>query len=381
MGSVRWQGAIDFMVLAVALYFLLLWAKETRALRLAFTIIGLHAAALVARYFDLVVTSWVLDGICLGALALLVIVFQSELRHALMRLDSMLRLGLQSRDSTPQAYQEIADAMFALAERRIGALVVIPQRDSIEEMVRGGMAFGGEISKPILESIFQKTSPLHDGAAVVGPKSILQVGAVLPSTEREQVPVEFGTRHRAGMGLAERCDALVIVVSEERGSVTLMRARHILAVKNAAALVKLLEHTRANERLGWRERLRSLVMTHVKFKASAAALAAVIWGVSAIGPRATVKVVNVPLEFRNVPAGMAIEKQSANRLEVQLRGSPWLMDSMVGDGLRARFSLANSREGAVVLRVAAADINIPPGVVVEHVSPASLNIRLVRQAR
>ena len=142
----------------------------------------------------------------------------------------------------------IAEAMFDLARDRIGALVVIVRRDAILELLEGGVALGAEISSELLKAIFQKDSPLHDGAVIIDGDRALKAGVVLPLTQRQNVASFYGTRHRAGMGLAERCDALVTVVSEERGEVSLMLGRDVRLQAGPEQLRQELEELRQRDR-------------------------------------------------------------------------------------------------------------------------------------
>ena len=110
----------------------------------------------------------------------------------------------------------------------MGALIVVARRNAVTELVSGGITLEPQFQSEILQAIFQKTSPVHDGAVIVRGDRIMRAATVLPLTERERVPSYYGTRHRAAMGLSERCDALVVVVSEERGEVKLMEGRRIV---------------------------------------------------------------------------------------------------------------------------------------------------------
>ena len=219
---IRWQSAVDFFVLAIAIYLLLRWSREARALRVALGILAVRVGALLARQLGLPITGWVLDGATIVALLSLVVVFQPELRRALMRLDFPHRL--RHREQMP-AVSAVTAAAWSLAKSRCGALIVIVRRDAIAELVTTGIAVGGRVSAELLGAVFQKGGPVHDGAAIIEGDVITQVGAVLPLTQRPDVPEQYGTRHRAGMGLAERSDAVVVVSSEERGEVTVM-SRH-----------------------------------------------------------------------------------------------------------------------------------------------------------
>src|SRR6516162_6757797 len=218
-----WRRAVDFIVLVLSLYLVLWWASGARALRIALAIVALYVGVLFARQLDLVVTTWVLQGAALIAVAFLIIVFQPEVRRALMRLDRSL---LTSRSlATADPGRALSDSAFEMAATRTGALIVVTRQDPVDELIVGGVVLAADISKPLIQAIFEKTSPLHDGALIIEGGRIAKAGAVLPLTGREDVPMEYGTRHRAAIGLAERTDALCIVVSEERGEITVIRGR------------------------------------------------------------------------------------------------------------------------------------------------------------
>ena len=270
---VRWQSVVDFVVLTAALYILLRWAQQARALRVALVVLGLHAGALVSRHFDLVLTSWVLDGAAILAIVMLLLVFQAELRRFFMRLDSVLNWRAQAASTPDETYQSIAQAAFRLAGASVGALIVVVRRNAVAELVSGGITLDAAVSPEILEAIFQKTSPVHDGAVIVRGDRIVRAAAVLPLTERERVPSYYGTRHRAAMGLSERCDALVVVVSEERGEVTLMEGRRIVRFDDEQKLAQMLEKLCAHPADG-RKQAAAMVFSNARVKLAALGLAA-----------------------------------------------------------------------------------------------------------
>jgi DNA integrity scanning protein DisA with diadenylate cyclase activity len=215
MWTIHWQTLIDFSVLALAVYLLLEWAMRARALRVALGIVALRAAAIVAQQFDLALTAWVLNASTAVALILLLVVFQSELRHALLHLDITLQRWRTRGGWLDHGLIAISEAAFSLADSGRGALIVIVRQNSVHELITGGVPVGGEISKAILEAIFRRVLPVHDGAAIIERNRIARVAAILPLTEVEDLPDHWGTRHRAAFGLVERSDAVVIVVSEE----------------------------------------------------------------------------------------------------------------------------------------------------------------------
>jgi uncharacterized protein (TIGR00159 family) len=377
MPLIRWQSAADFVVLAAAIYVLLRWAKQARAVRIALAILGLNAGALVARNYDLTITSWVLSTAGLLTVAVLLVVFQPELRHTFMRLDAMMRSGWSERGAVEPARRAIAEAAFSLAGQRVGALVVLVRRASIAELIQGGTRLGAEVSRDLLEAIFQKASPLHDGAAIVEGNTITRAGAVLPLTQRPDVPEFYGTRHRAAMGLADRSDALVIAVSEQRGTVTLMEDGRPREMASAEQLTEQLRRLEPELRVSGPARLRLAMTTNLRLKLAALGIAAAIWGLALYTAGTTVRTVTVPVVFSNVPAGMNVGSQSALEVGVQLRGNPFSMAAASLSRLAATLDLRGSQPGVRTVNIRARDLALPPGIHFERASPGSVSVRLV----
>jgi len=372
----RWQSIVDFLVLAAVLYGVLHWARSARALRIALGVVGLHALALLARHLELVITSWVLDSLAVLAVILLLLIFQPELRAAFMQLDSALRRWPRPRSVFSDGRRAIADAAFTLARENLGALLVIVRRDTISELLNGGVVLGADISSELLMAIFQKVSPLHDGAVIIDGDRIDRAGVVLPLTQRQGIAGYYGTRHRAGMGLAERCDALVIVVSEERAEVTLMLGRDIRLLQTRDSLVQALDQLLSDDRKSPANRIYRFLVANIGLKLGALGLAWLIWAMSFLAAGTTIRTVTVPIEFENVPVGMEIAEQTADSLEVQLRGSPWVIDSIGIGRLIARFDLTHLKAGWNTLQLAPGTLDLPPGIVVDRVTPARIRVRI-----
>jgi len=376
MPLVRWQSCVDFIVLAGAIYLLLGWAKQARAVRIALGIIGLHVGALVARNYDLPITSWVLSAGGFLAIAVLLVVFQPELRHAFMRLDTLIRSGWRKHATMSSTFRAVSEAAFTLAEDRVGALVVLVRRDAIGELMQGGTKLGADVSRELIEAIFQKSSPMHDGAIVIDGHTLTRARTVLPMTQRLDVPPFFGTRHRAAMGLAERSDAAVVTVSEQRGTVTLMQDRKIHELDTSTQLTRMLEHLESVAEVGWGTLLRVALTRNLRFKLAALGLAAAVWSIALFAAGTTVRTVNVPIVFTGVPAGMSITGQTASSLTVQLRGSALLMDSAPLGRLVATFDLSRTRPGSRTLHVTPDNLDLPFGIRFERANTAEVSLRL-----
>lgn len=380
MSWLHWRSAADFAALSVALYLLLRWAKEARVLRAVFLLLGLQAVSRGLRHLDLTITSWILDISTVVVALMLVFFFQSEIRHAFLRLDALLRLGLAPARAANTGHRAVAEAAFGLASERLGALIVLARTERLDEYLSGGVPIGAEITAELIRAIYQKQSPLHDGALVIEGGRIRRAAVLLPLTQRSSVPPHYGTRHRAAMGLAERSDAVVVVVSEERGQVTLMHGHQTTLVHNPEELTRLLDGLVAQRPVSRRGRFRRWLLADLRLKAAAVAAAGLLWGLTANGPGATVRIFTVPVEFTNVPPGSEIATQSATRLEIQLRGPSWLMNSISLSGIVARFDLSKAVPGEVILKVTGENLSLPPGVTVERIRPEWISVRLVNRA-
>ena len=291
--GLRWQSIVDFVVLAPSIYLLLRWSRDARALRVTIGILGLEVGALVAGQLDLVITVWVLHAAAVGAGVVLIVLFQPELRHALNTLEVVLKRS-ERRGALSQALEVVSAAAFSLAGAGRGALLVLTRHDSVNELLPGGVPLGGHVSPEILEAIFRKVSPVHDGATIVEGDRITRVGALLPLSQNEKLPRTWGTRHRAGMGLAERSDAIVVVASEERGDVTLMHDGAFRRVESADAMLIELKTLFAPEPTV--RSTRYFRRSELLLQSVAIALAVVIVAATSLVAGTIVRVRTVPIE-------------------------------------------------------------------------------------
>jgi len=371
MVGLHWQSAVDFVVLTLAIAVVLRWSSETRALRLALSILALRVAAVLADQLGLLITTWVLDALTLIALLVLVVVFQPELRRAVMRLDLPGRTAHERQRPTLVA---LATAAFALARIRCGALIVLLQEDSIDELITGGVVITARVSSELLQAMFQKQSPLHDGAVVVDGDQITHAGAILPLTQRS-VPDEYGTRHRAGLGLSERSDARVIVVSEERGDVTIMRNGSAQLMNTPDGLVATLGTT-ASAESNRTQRRRTRVRLTAGVIAISLLLSALVWSATFLLPGRSVRVQTIPVELTNVPVGLIVDAQSVQAVQVWLRATDFVFGSVNIADLVARCDLARAHAGVNVIPLNACFLGVPLGVKVDRLAPRELRVTL-----
>jgi diadenylate cyclase len=220
--------AIDILATSVLTYYLLLLIRGTRAVQIMLGLFVLVVILAVSNLLHLLVLATVMQYLLLGTAVGLPIVFQPELRRGLEQLGRG-RLFVRDRRAEDEIAAEqiriVAHAGFGLARQRVGALIVIEQQTGLREYVESGTALDARLSFELLCAIFNKTSPLHDGAVIVRELVVEGAACFLPLSENTlSVDRHIGTRHRAAVGLTEQTDAIVVVVSEESGLVSVARA-------------------------------------------------------------------------------------------------------------------------------------------------------------
>lgn len=215
------SATVDILIVSGSIYWLLLLVRGTTAMTVLRGVgVLLLGAILLSRIFDLRVINWILRNSVAGLVIGLLIIFQPELRRALERLG---RTGLRSmlrRGEHEDAIHLVVRAAMQLARQSVGALIVLERETGLQEVIDTGVPIDADLSVELLASIFPEQSPLHDGAVILRLDRIVAAGCTLPLSE-SPLPAEYGMRHRAAVGITERTDAVVVVVSEERGDVAL----------------------------------------------------------------------------------------------------------------------------------------------------------------
>jgi uncharacterized protein (TIGR00159 family) len=199
-------------------------------------LVVVFGAYLASQTLELYTLNWVLDNFLSSVLLVTVILFQNDIRRALTEVGRGSLFGLRERAAYEHVLEEVVKAATFLAQRRIGALIVLKRAVGLNEYVERGIAIDGRVSKELLCSVFSPPSPVHDGAVIIQNGRLVAAGCFLPLTSNPNISQNLGTRHRAAIGLTEETDAAVVVVSEEEGAVALVREGKISSHLDADAL-------------------------------------------------------------------------------------------------------------------------------------------------
>ncbi|HMO18205.1 MAG TPA: diadenylate cyclase CdaA [Oligoflexia bacterium] len=230
------RTALDIVLVYYLIYRILLLVRGTRAGRMLLGLAMIGLFYFVAIRLQLPSLTWILSQFLGSVILVVVVLFQDDLRRGLTKVGLMPGLGRDEIEQTDQAIKAISKASSELASRRIGALIAIQREVGLEEFTENAIELDARVSHQLLVSIFLPTSPIHDGAVVISGDRIVAAGSVLPLTFTAELSYGFGTRHRAALGLSERTDAVVVVVSEETGTISIIREGKVTRDLNESTL-------------------------------------------------------------------------------------------------------------------------------------------------
>lgn len=255
---------VDILMVAIIMYYIYKLIRGTQATSILTGILVIYVSWIVARAFNMELMSGILGSVVSVGLIALIIIFQSEIRKFLQTLGSrsqqsgplaalnkLVNPSKSKHENIDNVIDPIVSACGDMSATLTGALLVIKQDGSLDDIIATGVEIDAIIDPSLIKNIFFKNSPLHDGAMVVGGGRIVAAKCVLPSTKSE-VPLSFGMRHRAAMGLCEESDAIVVVVSEETGAISVAQngkiKRGLSQTELKAELMRLAQGSRQQEK-------------------------------------------------------------------------------------------------------------------------------------
>ena len=260
LSTITILDALDIFIVAVILYKVYEMLQDTRAITLVKGVLVLLGVTIICSWMELHVISWLLQKCVTLLFVALPIVFQPELRRALEHLGQGKFLAPSvtlDDDEARSVVNELAKAVKVLSANKIGALLVIERDMGLNDISATGIQIDGLITSDFLMNVFIPNTPLHDGAAVIRGKRLIAAGCLLPLTENRGLSTELGTRHRAAIGLSEQCDALIVVVSEETGTISVAENGHIMRHLDSDRLKAVLRPAFIAPEAGFKDMIRN----------------------------------------------------------------------------------------------------------------------------
>ena len=237
LAGMQWQDYLDILLVACLIYRLLPLVRTPSTMRIFRTVLGILVITWLTGYFKLHTLNYILNQFLAVGILAFVILFQPELRRVLnhlgnVKLRSLLGLSKPEQEMSPIITQTVR-ACEIMSQERIGALIVFAREARLEEFFKTGTQIDGQVSEQLIRNIFFPKAALHDGAMIIRDGRVAAAGCVLPLSESIRLSADLGTRHRAGVGMSEVSDAVVVIVSEETGTISVavggMLKRHLTA--------------------------------------------------------------------------------------------------------------------------------------------------------
>jgi uncharacterized protein (TIGR00159 family) len=375
--SIRIQDIFDIAIISVMISALLIWFKD-RASR--FVLLGISLLGfiyIVAKFFQLYLTTVVLQGFFAILLFVLVVIFQEDLRRFFERLAILGIIRKKTPYTTPHEHtaEIITQTVADFARKRIGALIVIQGNDPLGRHLSGGTELNGVLSEPLLESIFDPHSIGHDGAVVIDGNTVVRFGCHLPLSQNIGSFGISGLRHTAALGLSERSDAICIVVSEERGTISIARREQIKEVASASALKGELEsYYRSKTPLTKPGTVSLWLKENTKEKVIAIFLACVLWIIFGYQKESIYKDFSVPVEYLNVPSEWFIEEPKIRDAKIMLAGTSQAFQLLNTEALKVSLNLSQIQEGKQDVMLTKEMINTPSNISVVVIKPSRITV-------
>lgn len=375
-GMTGWQAIVDILLIAAGLFFLYRTLLRLGTWRIVAGIMVAMLIFLIANLLDLKGLEWIFGNLSQVAVIALIVIFQPELRKIFERAASVRRSEI--RDVGAELSHIIVDSLMKLAEQHRGAIVVLPGKEPIQEWLSGGYKLESKPSAPLIMSIFDPNSPGHDGALIVEKGKFTQFGVRLPVSQSSELPEEYGTRHHAAMGLAEKSDALAIAVSEEKGKISIFNKGKIRQVNDREKLVEtIISHWKqtASYPLGLPEgKTRWLVFSQMLVSL---ALAVSFWSTLIISQGEMLeKVITVPVGYTASPPNLILVGDKQKEVRLHLAGLKSDLDSINPAQLSVKIDLSKTVKGKQTFPITAGNIQLPGDVKLLDVIPSGVELTL-----
>ena len=379
--SITIAEIIDIFLVATLLYTAVVWAQRTRAALVVRGILVFGGIYIIARYLELQMVAWMFQGFFAIFLIMIVVIFQEELRH-LFEQTAVWSLNFKKpRSLRSESSDVIARTLADLAKSKTGALIVIRGKDPLERHITGGIPLDGKLSGPLLRSIFDTHSPGHDGAVLVENRQITRFAAHLPLSKDLSQTANAGTRHSAALGLAELCDALCLVVSEERGQVSVARNSRLRVVDNLREIAAAIDDFLQEKFPTQEKKGTSLDLFRKNWIAKAASLSLALgfWYVFVPGARTIQVSYKIPVSVQNLPADLAIEEIQPPEVNAKFNGPRRAFYLFDLRKTKLTVDVTMAEIGRRTFNISEQNLRYPKELTLEELSPSTIRV-LVKKA-
>lgn len=373
----------DISLVTIVIYNVLLWLRRSKSTIIFMSAAFFGATYLLSRQMEMELTVKLFNVFFPVLLMGGIVIFHEDIRSMLEQMVYWLSKKKSANKSNlsgqhGRVYEIITRTVFRLAEKKIGALIVLPMGQYINRFITGGQKLNGEVSESILMSIFDPHSPGHDGAVIISGDRILSYGCHLPLSSSHELLKGRGTRHAAALGLAEKTQALVIVISEERGEVSYAHESDLSRVERADVLLQILNQSLSRRELGLvnRRNLWQIIMAQLPEKILAVSFSFALWLVLVFGGEMVYHSYQVPVKLKsiNFTEKDAIRPKAVELTFTGLRRTFYFLDPK-SIQIVLNPDQATESVNEKILTISQSDISIPNGMVLRSIHPREISVK------
>ncbi len=372
--GLRWQDILDIAFISYILFRLYILFRGTYVSRVIAGLALIWCVQEIAQYLGLIVTSLIMQDIIAVAALIIIIIFRNEIRSVLQAKNLRAIFWSVPRKADVTPLEVTVDSVFRLSRHKTGALIVFPGKEDLDDVIQGGVLLNGDVSKEIITSIFKTQSSVHDGAVIIRKGRVYKMGTILPLSRQEDLPSHYGTRHRAAVGLTEVTDALVIVVSEERGDIVVAQDGQVTDIKDRFVLSGVLErhlgilpkHSEEHSE----DRMQTVFAAVISIL-----FVTVVWFSFSRGLE-SMMTLEIPVEYTKRAPRMEILETSVNTVNLKLSGSGSLIRATRPEQVQVKLNLEKAVAGRNTFTITAENVSLPPGVFLKQVDPQMVEVSL-----
>jgi uncharacterized protein (TIGR00159 family) len=370
------KDALDVLIVTFCVYLIIIFIKQTRSFFVFGSIFLLFGMDFLARTFNLGLTRQLFQPLLTFFVAIFVLVFQPEIRKFFKWFASGRKMKFSQALVPDDNVQTIVRSTFEMAKKRIGAIIVLPGEYPLDDLVEGGFPLEGKISFPLILSIFDPTSPGHDGALLVEGSTIKSFGLHLPLAKEFSEYSRVGTRHRAAAGITERTDAMAIVVSEERGEVSVSIGGKLTKMNNTEDLANTLHDFFKNVEVSefhngfWNYFARK----NAGAKILSVGIALCLWFVFVYQTGVVSKEYQIPVEYRYLPENITVVKSVPSTVKVIISGNNRDVETFEAKDLSVTIDAKEAKEGDMKIEIKTENVKVPKYLDVTSLAPKVINV-------
>lgn len=376
------RDILDILLLTSLIFLINLIIIRTRSFKLLIGIFILAIIFLISDRLNLILTKTLLQFILPLSFIIIALVFQKEIRMLLEQFGAAIPKRIIFKNKPERIINDVLKAINYLSQQKIGAIIVFEKVNNLDSLIEGGKLLNSEITPELLISIFDKNSPLHDGAIIIKNDKIKFASAHLPLADNYEFNTKTGTRHRAGLGISQISDATAIIISEENGFVSIAKNGKInYNVSEKEILEKLKDYYQVNSRNN------DLLIANLKLFSKyilifviSGLFAFSSWLLTNYNKFKVQKIIEVPIEFKNLKEDLVLVDPSADKIKVSLSGYDYDLKALNQSQIKAIIDLKDAEEGKYNIEISENNLtNIRPNIEVIQIDPKVIKFKIIKK--